>query len=143
MKYQCTDPLQSIWRKQLAPYLPEPVNMALQHLPQGMVPEEIRLRAGQPMQICFSDGDRLIGPKQGCSLIMAEDCAEVLRRITDNSLYAWADELRQGFLTLAGGYRVGMLEGNLDDGFLSVNTGVDIIKDIPTVEELITRLFED
>lgn len=109
MKQQCTDPLQSIWRKQLAPYLPEAVNMALQHLPQGMVPEEIRLRAGQPMQVCFSDGDRLIGPKQGCPLITAEDCAEVLRRITDNSLYAWADELRQGFLTLAGGYRVGIV----------------------------------
>lgn len=41
-----------------------------------------------------------------------------------------------------GGFRTGMLEGNLDEGIISVNTGIDIIKDIPSVEELIQRLLD-
>jgi len=42
-----------------------------------------------------------------------------------------------------GGFRTGMLEGKIDEGIISVNTGVDIIKDIPSVNELIERLFEN
>ena len=42
-----------------------------------------------------------------------------------------------------GGYRIGMLEGNLDEGIISVNTGIDTIKDIPTVAELVERLFDN
>ncbi|KAF1298442.1 hypothetical protein BAU15_11840 [Enterococcus sp. JM4C] len=41
-----------------------------------------------------------------------------------------------------GGFRIGMLEGNLDEGIISVNTGIDVINDIPSVKELVERLFE-
>jgi enoyl-[acyl-carrier protein] reductase II len=44
---------------------------------------------------------------------------------------------------VSGGFRIGMLEGKFDEGIISVNTGIDIIKDIPTVEELIERLFSN
>lgn len=44
---------------------------------------------------------------------------------------------------VVGGYRIGMLEGNLDEGILSVATSLELIKDIPTVEELMTRLFAE
>lgn len=40
-----------------------------------------------------------------------------------------------------GGLRPGMLEGNMDEGIISVNTGIDIIKNIPTVRELISELM--
>ncbi|WP_129703623.1 NAD(P)H-dependent flavin oxidoreductase [Priestia megaterium] len=43
---------------------------------------------------------------------------------------------------ITGGFRTGMLEGKFDEGIISVNNGIDIIKDIPTVEELIERFFE-
>ncbi|AIQ48590.1 hypothetical protein R70723_23765 [Paenibacillus sp. FSL R7-0273] len=43
---------------------------------------------------------------------------------------------------VSGGFRIGMLEGKLDEGIVSVNTGIDVIKDIPTVKELVERLFE-
>ena len=44
---------------------------------------------------------------------------------------------------IMGGYRIGILEGNLDEGILSVSTSLELIQDIPTVEELITRIFEE
>lgn len=41
-----------------------------------------------------------------------------------------------------GGLRAGMLEGDLENGTVSVNTGIEIIKDIPTVQELIHSLMK-
>jgi enoyl-[acyl-carrier protein] reductase II len=46
-------------------------------------------------------------------------------------------------ITALGGMRPGMLAGDFDAGIVSVNTGIDIIKDIPTVSELILRLMAD
>lgn len=36
-----------------------------------------------------------------------------------------------------------MLDGKLNKGIISVNTGIDIIKDIPTVFELVDQLFKN
>ena len=40
-----------------------------------------------------------------------------------------------------GGARPGMLEGELDKGVIFVNTGIDTIKDIPSVRDLVERLM--
>lgn len=42
-----------------------------------------------------------------------------------------------------GGLRPAMLEGKLDEGIISVNTGIDIIQDIPSVAQLVHQLMED
>lgn len=42
-----------------------------------------------------------------------------------------------------GGLRPGMLEGKMDDGIVSVNTGIDIIRTIPSVRKLVSELMED
>ncbi len=42
-----------------------------------------------------------------------------------------------------GGVRPGMLEGNFAEGIISVNTGIDIIKTVPTVIELINELLAE
>ena len=44
---------------------------------------------------------------------------------------------------LHGGYRNGMLHGDLENGFISISSGIGLIKDIPTVAALVERLFED
>lgn len=68
---------------------------------------EIRIRAGRPVQLCFSDYERLLsGP--GIPSVSAEDCEELLSRLCRASVYAWETELGQGYLTLPGGYRVGL-----------------------------------
>ena len=42
----------------------------------------------------------------------------------------------------AGGLRPAMLNGDIPNGIISVNTGIDMIKDIPNVATLIHNLFE-
>lgn len=44
-------------------------------------------------------------------------------------------------IRLNGGLRPGMLEGNFENGIISVNTGIDLIKSIPTVSELIEKIM--
>ncbi|WP_037284215.1 NAD(P)H-dependent flavin oxidoreductase [Saccharibacillus sacchari] len=41
------------------------------------------------------------------------------------------------------GMRIGMLEGNLDDGYISVGTGITSIKEIKTVKEVVVTLMQD
>ena len=40
-----------------------------------------------------------------------------------------------------GGVRAGMLEGDLVNGIVSMNTGIEVIKDIPSVKNLIETLM--
>jgi len=93
------------WRTQIFPYLPKQVRAVLEETDASVRVEEIRFRAGQPMQLCLSDGELLL---REYAPISAEDCAEILRLICENSIYAWSEELRSGFLTLPGGCRVGI-----------------------------------
>ncbi len=76
---------------------------------------EIRLRAGQPI-VVYRSGTEFFLDETGC---FTEDIAraravdtvellELLEHICHYSLYAFEDELRQGFLTVAGGHRVGV-----------------------------------
>ncbi len=39
--------------------------------------------------------------------------------------------------------RIGMLEGNTDEGYISVGTGITPIKEIRTVKEVVDTLMQD
>lgn len=64
---------------------------------------ELRLRAGQAPAIVIAQQERRLA-----GLVRPDELSEILRRATGNSLYACADALRQGFVTLPGGHRVGV-----------------------------------
>ena len=64
---------------------------------------ELRLRAGQaPALLEFGRERRLPG------LVRTQELEEILQRATGRSVYASADTLRQGFVTLPGGHRIGI-----------------------------------
>lgn len=64
--------------------------------------EEIRIRIGQPPELRFSDRSVwLFGP------VLAEDIDEMLTFISSYSIYAYEEEIRQGYLTVDGGHRIG------------------------------------
>lgn len=77
--------------------------------------QEIRLRAEKP--ICVKDGgheyfldrqgDYTELPQRAVT-IRREELMRVVNHICKYSLYAYADELKQGFLTVPGGHRVGI-----------------------------------
>ena len=65
--------------------------------------QEIRLRIGHPILLCYRGKEIL------CNHIAGEQTIrETLDYISNYSLYAYENELRQGFLTVEGGHRVGM-----------------------------------
>lgn len=100
---------------------------------QGL--EEVRIRIGQPMELSYDKGScYLVGGKGeepfleawgksgqnriGQSFHEADiyriteaDIAEMLNYISDYSLYAYREELKQGFLTIEGGHRIGVAGG--------------------------------
>ncbi|KLU61346.1 hypothetical protein CEB3_c22870 [Peptococcaceae bacterium CEB3] len=76
--------------------------------------EEIRLRVNQPLLLRLTGEDLFLdrtgqpAPAQDAYRVELSDLAETMDRLTQSSLYAAAENLRQGFLTLPGGHRVGI-----------------------------------
>lgn len=75
--------------------------------------EEIRLRATQPLMLVSAKRDYLVGKYGEINgtvpyLVTHEDLIQCLERMTQSSVYAVEEELRHGFITLAGGHRVGV-----------------------------------
>lgn len=77
--------------------------------------EEIRLRADKPLMISKGGQDYFINNTGGVSLsyadstiITRQDIDKTLQLMCNYSIYAIEEELKQGFLTLTGGHRVGI-----------------------------------
>jgi len=77
--------------------------------------QEIRLRTGLPVLVqrggneFFLDRNGHYTDKQESAFrIGEEEIEEILQHICHYSLYAFEDELRQGFITVAGGHRIGV-----------------------------------
>ena len=65
--------------------------------------QEVRLRAGQPVQLCAGQARALVGgPVSGNAL------ARIATALMNHSLYALERELREGYFTLPDGCRVGV-----------------------------------
>lgn len=87
--------------------------------------EELRLRVGQPLMLRTVDKDLFISHQGEATspykayIIKSEDLTAALERMTHSSLYAVEENLKQGFITLPGGNRVGLTgEAVLQDGQL-------------------------
>lgn len=80
--------------------------------------QEIRLREEKPITIVYQGREQFLTGENNNLIVMRErDIQETLDYISNYSLYAYENELRQGFITLEGGHRVGVagqtvLEGN-------------------------------
>lgn len=76
--------------------------------------EEIRVRTGQPLLIQCARREVFLGVhgevtnREKAYKAEREDLIQTLERITHSSFYAAEEELKQGFITLPGGHRVGV-----------------------------------
>ncbi len=66
-------------------------------------PTEVRLRAGQMVEVRGASGARLVGPE-----ITRQELDELVLQMTGYSIYACEERIRQGFFTLPEGHRVGL-----------------------------------
>lgn len=101
----------------LAPYLPSDWLALLTGLPAQVADrvQEVRVRAGQPLSVSLPEGERYLWDggvtalrQRGltvCSAIQVEEC---FMRFCDQAVYAHEWELRQGYVAVAGGVRVGI-----------------------------------
>ena len=78
------------------------------HLDYGKL-QEIRLRTDQPLLILYQ-GEELFLPAGRAKkhMVTKEEIKETLEYSSHYSLYAYENEIRQGFLTVEGGHRVGV-----------------------------------
>jgi len=71
--------------------------------------QEIRLRTGQPLLLRYKGEERFVGEICGGAYVVTrKDIREMLDYISSYSLYAYEQEMRQGFITIEGGHRVGL-----------------------------------
>lgn len=83
---------------------------------QGREPEEIRLRIGQPVMVLDREGEWFWDRKEqsisksfvDCYVWKEIDMKETLARMSQYSMYALEEEIRNGFFTIQGGHRIGV-----------------------------------
>lgn len=78
--------------------------------------QEIRLRKGRPLMVVTGTGDYYIKPGgkpieflENTYIVSEDDIGKTLEIMSDSSLYALEEELKNGYLTLPGGHRVGIV----------------------------------
>lgn len=84
---------------------------------------EIRLRVNAPLILIYQGNEYFLTKSGGFAreeaetfLVKAEDLKETMEYISRYSLYAFEEEIRQGFITIQGGHRVGIAGKAVLDG---------------------------
>lgn len=98
----------------LLSYLPPNIRTLILHHDFARL-EEVRLRLGKPLCISLCDGAYYIGKNgqlykepRGAYRVSREDITEGLELISQGSLYSLEHEIRQGYITITGGHRIGI-----------------------------------
>ncbi|MCI9023813.1 MAG: stage III sporulation protein AA [Dorea sp.] len=106
-------------RERILRVLPKEVRAMLERerLPYAKL-QEIRLRTDRPLLLICGGKERIIpGQRDGPYIVTREDIKEMIQYVSNYSLYAYEHEMRQGFITIEGGHRVGMAgQTILEDG---------------------------
>lgn len=76
--------------------------------------QEVRLRIGQPLLLVIQEEECGLNSQGLCSLMKSyrvgeKDITGLLKFISGFSLYALEDEIKQGYITIEGGHRVGIV----------------------------------
>lgn len=70
--------------------------------------QEIRIRTGKPLCVIYDNREYFMPGKNRPYMVTYEDIREMLSYISNYSLYAYEEEMKQGFITIEGGHRIGL-----------------------------------
>lgn len=70
--------------------------------------EELRLRVRQPLTVLTDEGELSVAPAEREALVTSEDIERMISGVTEFSRYASVETLRQGYLAVRGGFRLGV-----------------------------------
>ena len=92
--------------RQAAGVLPPRLRALALALPEGEQgrAEELRLRAGRPMAVLLDGAERPLGEGP----VEVEELERLLELASQSSVHAVLPQLRRGYLTMAGGHRIGL-----------------------------------
>jgi len=86
---------------------------------------EIRLRANKPVEImingdsCFVSASGLVlQPDYDSYILSVNELHDIFLRLCRNSVYAYAEDIKNGFITICGGHRVGICGKVQSDGMI-------------------------
>lgn len=65
--------------------------------------QEIRIRADRPLILKLRQGDILLE-----YIVTSQDILQTVERLCENSIYAYKNQICEGFITIPGGHRVGI-----------------------------------
>lgn len=127
-------PINEVIVDEILPCLPAKLRSAIQMLPAELLASthEIRLRRGRPVMLVAGDDEVFVssrggvapGPDEGY-ILSDQETLVALQLMVGSSVYSYEDEIRQGYVTLRGGHRVGIV------GRAVVHDGiVKVIKDV-------------
>ncbi len=95
---------------------------------------EIRVRCGKPLIAETSNGSFAITPEGspspatgGAYIVSERDLKLIFQAVCENSVYAFMDEIKQGFITIKGGHRIGfsgraVLKGEKIENFREISS---------------------
>lgn len=98
--------MEAFW--QVADYLPSRLRKELDRVPEGTLRqvEEIRLRVGRAMALRTWNGEREVASEG--SEIGPDDIRTLVERVTGSSAHTYSATLKNGFVTVPGGHRLGL-----------------------------------
>ncbi len=103
-----------IKRKQILCVLARPVRQLLEDagMDFGQL-QEIRMRIGRPLLVIYRNEEKMLPPEKPDEteghIVTKEEMRETLEYVSHYSLYAYEQEMKQGFITIEGGHRVGVI----------------------------------
>ncbi|MGO4887113.1 stage III sporulation protein AA [Anaerobacillus sp. MEB173] len=90
--------------------LPDSIKRMIDQLPSRTKEkmEEIRIRINRPLEIGVEGSPFFPQLEQMPYIVSKEDGVQLMNQLSNYSLYALEEELKQGFITIRGGHRVGL-----------------------------------
>lgn len=97
--------------------LPINIRNIIKKLPDDVLcrMEEIRIRLYKPLMVHIDNEEKfvssegeLVNYENMAYIVTGEDCDKAIQLISKSSVYAFDEEIKNGYITLKGGYRVGL-----------------------------------
>ena len=83
--------------------LPQKISTEVRsYIYDGLI-QEIRIKIGKPIILNLSNEEKILN-----YIATNEDMKEILVKISNYSLYAYEEEIKQGYITIKGGHRIGL-----------------------------------
>lgn len=139
--------LQSIW-KGMPQQMAKQIQYSIKNTENSL--QEIRLRRDKPLLLRSTKGLQYVKDvTEKCYIVTSSDIKACVSLLSGYSLYAFEDELRQGFLTISGGHRIGFCgKAVIEDGKIRTlhqisSLNIRIAREVfGCADEILPYLFE-